>query len=275
MLRLDIIKAGHFFTDAGACLGNLPRALWGRFLSVDKQHRIKLDFNLLLIETDGRVILVDTGIGDKLTPKERKIFSPKVKNISKELAKIGLSPSSITDIVLTHLHHDHAGGIVSLDQEGKEYLTFPNALHHIQLSEWKMAKQPDVVNYAAYDFNRNLKLLEQRGRINLVDGDYTLCGGVDLKHVGGHTEGMQIVIINKDEQKYIYAGDIIPSKTYLRLSITSAYDVCRKDTIYAKCWILEQMAKEGYNLIFDHETREMIYELPNQEDDDNAIDFNY
>lgn len=86
-----------------------------------------------------------------------------------------------------------------------------------------------------------------------------MCEGVSLKLVGGHTEGMQIVIINKDKQKYIYAGDIIPTETFLKIPITSAYDVCRKDTVKAKLWILKQLETEGYSLIYDHSTKDIFY----------------
>ncbi len=260
MLNIKIIKAGHFYSDAGASLGNLPRAIWGRFLAVDDKHRMRLDLNLLLIELENRLILVDTGLGNKLSPKELKIFSPKMKSFEQVLAEHGYRPESITDVIMTHLHHDHAGGIVSLDANHEEYLTFPNARYHIQLKEWQVAKNPDILNKAAYDFNRNLKQLEISGKVNLINGNLELFPGINLELVGGHTEGMQIIVINRDEQKYIYAGDIIPSETYLKPAITSAYDVCRKDTVAAKMTIIKRIEDQGYKLIFDHSTEETIYE---------------
>ncbi len=259
MLKIKIIDAGHFYSDAGASLGNLPRSIWGRFLTVDEKHRMRLNLNLLLIELGERVILVDTGIGNKMTEKERKIFSPSFRSFDTALADYGLRTDSITDVIMTHLHHDHAGGIVSYDQEGEEYLTFSKATFHIQQSEWQIAKYPDDLNRAAYDFERNLKLLEEKGKLNIIDGDYSLCDGVSLKLVGGHSEGMQIIIINSKEEKYIYAGDIIPSATYLKIPITSAYDVCRRDTVTAKKWIIEKLENEGYKLIYDHSTEELFY----------------
>lgn len=260
MLTLKIIKAGHFYSDAGASLGNLPRAIWGRFLSIDEKHRLQLNLNLLLIEVGERIILVDTGVGNKMTEKEVKIFSPDVVSFDSALGDKGYTREMITDVIMTHLHHDHAGGIVSLDSEGKEYLTFPNATFHIQRSEWEIAKSPDDLNRAAYDFQRNLSLLESSGKLNLVDGDYSLCEEVSLKLVGGHSEGMQIVIINSENHKYIYAGDIIPSSTYLKIPITSSYDVCRRDTVKAKKWIINKIDSEGYTLIYDHSTEEIFYD---------------
>lgn len=261
MLKLKIIKAGYFYSDAGASLGNLPRSIWGRFLSVDAKHRMRLDLNLLLIELDDRLILVDTGLGNKLTPKEDEIFSPQVKSFPELLAQHGYKTSSITDVIMTHLHHDHAGGIVSIDSDNQEYLTFPKASYHIQAKEWEIAKNPDVLNRAAYDYARNLKLLEQKCKINLINGNVEIFPGINLQLVGGHTEGMQILLINRDRQKYIYAGDIIPSQTYLKLAITSAYDVCRRDTVSAKEQILQKVQQEGYVLIYDHSTQETFYEI--------------
>jgi len=179
------------------------------------------------------------------------------------LSKMGYPRTSITDVIMTHLHHDHAGGIVSLDSEGKEYLTFPNAVYHIQLAEWKIAREPDILNFAAYDFNRNLKLLEEKGRVNLIEGDYTLCDGVDLKLVGGHTDGMQIVIINKDNQKYIYAGDIIATKFHTSMAVTSAYDVCRSDTVKAKHLIYDRLKANNGFLLLDHDTQ--FWQIPSSE----------
>ena len=194
-----------------------------------------------------------------MSEKEMKIYSPSQRSLETALAEGGYSPESITDVIMTHLHHDHAGGIVSLDSLGKEYLTLPQATYHIQRSEWEIAKHPDDLNNAAYDFTRNLSLLEKKGKINIIDGDYQLCNEVYLKLVAGHSEGMQIVIIDSDKQKYIYAGDIIPSSTYLKLAITSAYDVCRKDTVNAKKWILNKVNSEGFRLIYDHSTEEIFH----------------
>lgn len=259
MLNIKVVNAGHFYSDAGASLGNLPRAIWGRFLSVDEKHRHRLNLNLLLIEVGNRVILIDTGVGNKMNEKELKIFSPAVPSFESALAEHGHNPASITDVIMTHLHHDHAGGIVSLNSRGEAYLTFPQATYHIQRTEWEMAKYPDELNRAAYDYERNLSLLEEKGKLNLLEGDYSLCEGVSLKLVGGHSEGMQIVVINSEANKYIYAGDIIPSSIYLRIPITSAYEVCRKDTVKAKLWILDKINSEGYKLIYDHSTEEVFY----------------
>jgi glyoxylase-like metal-dependent hydrolase (beta-lactamase superfamily II) len=263
MTKIEILSAGSFWTDAGASFGNLPRSIWGRFLHIDEKHRMPLNLNLLLIKEEGKNIIVDTGIGNKLSDKMIKIFKPQLRSFEDLLNEHNLMPTDITDVIMTHLHFDHAGGIVSYDNNKNPYLTFPHATYHIQEKEWNIAKNPDELNMAAYDYDNNLALLEKEGKINLINGDYQVSNAVKVLFVGGHSEGMQSVEIITDNKKYIYAGDIIPSSTFLKLSITSAYDVCRRDTFKAKKMILNKVVNEDYTLIYDHSTKELYYEKEN------------
>lgn len=263
MFSVNILNVGFFYSDAGASLGNLPRAIWGRFLPVDEKHRLKLNLNLLLIQDGARVILVDTGMGNKLNAKMQEIFALSSISFESALAKHNLTPDDITDVIMTHLHQDHAGGIVSFTESGEEHLTFPNATYHIQKQEWEMAKEPDILNRAAYNYEINLKLLDTSGKLNLITGEYKLTANVSMMHVGGHSEGAQIVLVNHAEHKLIYPGDIIPSPIFLKVPITSAYEVCRRDTVKAKLWILDKVESEGYTLIYDHSTEELHYAKKN------------
>ena len=259
MFSVNVLTIGFFYSDAGASLGNLPRTIWGRFLSVDEKHRHKLNLNLLLIQDGERVILVDTGVGNKLNAKMQEIFSASLISFDVALAAHNLAPHDITDVIMTHLHQDHAGGIVSFNEQGEKYLTFPNATYHIQKQEWEIAKHPDILNRAAYDYENNLKLLDQTGKLNLIEGEFQLTASVSMKYVGGHSEGSQIVLVNHPAHKLIYAGDIIPSSVFLKIPITSAYEVCRRDTVKAKLWILDKIENQGYTLIYDHSTKELHY----------------
>lgn len=260
MAKINILRAGCFYSDAGASFGNLPQAIWGRFFTTDAKHRIALALNLLLIQDGSKNILVDTGVGFRTSEREDKIFSPELTPFEELLAPFQLTPNDITDVIMTHLHFDHAGGVISYDEDNNDVLTFPNAIYHIQSAEWNIAKNPDVLNSGAYNFAKHLYLLEQQGEINLVEGNYQLTHDIKLTLVGGHSEGMQVIEIKTDEKNYIYAGDIIPSKTFLKVPITSAYDVCRRDTVTAKLWILDKVENSNYTLIFDHSTEEVLYE---------------
>ncbi len=218
-------------------MGVMPRALWEKTIEIDRLHRQRIRINLLLIKHNERLILIDSGIGNKLPDKLKKIYNYSDFILPESLESEGYIPEDITDVILTHLHFDHAGGLISIDNEEKR-LTFPNAVHWIQKDEWNIAKNPDALNKAAYNYERDLSLLEDEGTINLVNGDLELYKGIEVKKVGGHTEGFQIIEIETATHRAIYAGDIIPTQHHIDLPVISAYDISRKDSYKAKEYIL-------------------------------------
>ncbi len=247
-IKLIPICAGYYSTDAGASMGVMPRALWEKSIEVDAKHRQRIRINLLLIVTPNHKVIIDTGIGNKLPEKLKKIYAYSDYEMFHSLKDAGYSREDITDVILTHLHFDHAGGVVSVI-DGKEQLTFPNATHWTQEAEWLIARNPDALNKAAYDFERDLSLLEEKGKMSLVKGDSELFDGIRVIKVGGHTEGFQIVEIDNEDIQAIWAGDIIPTQHHLIPPIISAYDISRKDSFKAKEYIL----KKGYTIYFSHD----------------------
>lgn len=252
MQPIHKVFAGHYWSDGGAFMGVLPWTLWNRKTQVDERRRGKLNLNLLLIMLPGRNILVDTGLGNRLSEKQIEIYEPSDFLLPLSLSEIGLTDTDITDVIMTHLHFDHAGGIVTGFGD-KDGLTFPNARYWIQKSEWEMAKNPDDLNKAAYSFEHQLGLLESEGHIELVDGECEMANGVSLIKVGGHTVGSQIVQIDLPEGFYIYAGDIIPTMFHTSKAITSAYDVARKETFAAKEFIYSRLKEKQGFLLLDHD----------------------
>jgi glyoxylase-like metal-dependent hydrolase (beta-lactamase superfamily II) len=251
-MKLFKVLAGDYWTDGGAMMGVLPWAIWGKFDPTDERRRKHLSLNLLLAIGEGRVILTDTGLGNRLSDKQKDIYRPSEFLLPVSLAELGIRDIEVTDVVMTHLHFDHAGGIVT-DFGNEERLTFPNATYWIQASEWEVAKNPDGLNRAAYDFDHQLKLLEEKGRIELVEGERELAPGVLIKRVGGHTTGSQIVELETESGFYIYPGDIISTLFHTSPSITSAYDVCRKDTYKAKQYIYSRLKEKQGFLLLDHD----------------------
>jgi glyoxylase-like metal-dependent hydrolase (beta-lactamase superfamily II) len=256
-MELHPILAGNYWTDAGAFLGVLPYYIWKDKVTLDDRHRINMNLNLLLIQTEGRNILIDTGIGNRLNKRRREIYNPSEFMIPTELSKLGLQPEDITDVIMTHLHFDHAGGIVT-EQDGIDVLTFPNAVYHIQSVEWQMAKEPDKLNKAAYQFEHQLALLEQEGKIQLIVGDAEIAKGVKLILTGGHSVGSQSVEIIKDGILHMYAGDIIPTSFHLHLAITSGYEVCREQTVAAKQIVYDKLKASNGFLYLDHDVNHWV-----------------
>jgi glyoxylase-like metal-dependent hydrolase (beta-lactamase superfamily II) len=140
-MNLSLVSAGHYWTDAGAFFGVLPWFIWHDKVEIDDRQRLKLNLNLLLIQTQGRNILVDTGVGNRLNKRRSEIYSPSKFDLVSNLQALGLRAADVTDVILTHLHFDHAGGVVS-DVAGKDVLTFPRAVYHIQQTEWTWQKIP-------------------------------------------------------------------------------------------------------------------------------------
>ncbi len=247
------IDGGYYFSDAGAALGVFPRALWENKISTDFKYRMKFNLNLGLIKSETTQILIDTGIGNRISDKEKKIYNPSEYKLFESLNLLKIKPDEIDYVILTHLHFDHAGGIVS-NIDGKEKLTFPNAIHIIQKDEWQTAEFPDEVNKAAYNFQKHLALLAEKGNYRLIDGDEEIIPGIILQKAGGHSNGCQIVRMEGEENLAYYAGDIIPSQMHIPLGITSAYDICRKDTVKVKKKILEELVKLNGFLILNHDS---------------------
>lgn len=259
MAKIFKVYAGHYWSDGGALMGVLPYYIWSDKIKTDERRRQKMDLNLVLIVTDDRKILVDTGLGNRLNKKQHDIFQPSEFALPLSLAELGYRDVDITDVIMTHLHFDHAGGIVT--GFGKEdALTFPNATYWIQKSEWDIAKTPDGLNIAAYAYEHQLSLLEEKGDIRLIEGEVEIAPGITCILVGGHSVGSQIVQIDLPEGFYIYAGDIIPTRFHTSMAITSAYDISRKDTFKAKKMIYDKLKAKSGILLLDHDTKE--WEIP-------------
>ncbi|HNX37905.1 MAG TPA: MBL fold metallo-hydrolase [Candidatus Cloacimonadota bacterium] len=248
------VHAGHYWSDGGALMGVLPWAIWGKTTPTDERRRQQMDLNLLLIMDHDRAILVDTGLGNRLSDKQKDIYQPSEFLLPFALSELGLRDIDITDVIMTHLHFDHAGGIVTGFGE-VDRLTFPKAKYWIQKSEWNMAKNPDGLNQAAYAFDHQLALLESEGNFELLDGDAQICEGVSVKLVGGHTIGSQIVEIEAADGFCVYPGDIIATKFHTSPAITSAYDVNRKQTFEAKKYIYSRLRERQGYLLLDHDTK--------------------
>ncbi len=256
-LGINLLSAGSFLTDGGASMGVLPRKLWEKDFPADELNRIRLSLRVLLVRSEGRTILVDTGLGNRIDEKTRAFNAPEPWCLVESLAAVGLERRDIDTVVLTHLHSDHVGGLVSDFGKGDE-LTFPNAEHVIQSREWQAAREPDDLNRAAYKFDHYMRLLEQRGNVRLLRGDADLTDEVRLVQLKGHTEGFQAVRIRKSGHLVWYPADLLATRAHMNPAITTAYDICRRETVQAKLSILGELQQKGGRLIFNHDPQENV-----------------
>jgi len=200
----------RFKIDGGAMFGIVPRVIWEKLVHCDSKNRVDLDLNLLLVKTKEKNILIDTGIGDCLTDRMKKVYGIESgSNLNKCLAMLGLKPEDIDLVILTHLHLDRAGGVVRFNEKGEKVPSFPNAKHIIQSQEWEDALSPDERTMATY-FPENFLILKDFQLVELVDGEKEMEPGVKVIPTGGHTAGHQAVLIESRNERVLCPGDIIP-----------------------------------------------------------------
>jgi glyoxylase-like metal-dependent hydrolase (beta-lactamase superfamily II) len=255
------IVENSFKIDGGAMYGVVPKIIWQKFNPPDHNNLVKLDINLLLVRTDGENILIDAGIGDALSDRQRKMFGvERTSDLEKTLSELDLGPENVHLVVLTHLHADHAGGVIKVGEDGERLPRFPNARHVVQLKEWEEAMHPDERTSASY-FTSNLRILEEENLLELIDGEDEVATGVRLTNTGGHTPGHQAVLIGDGVDRILWPGDIIPSTYHLRVPYVAAVDLFPRETMEQKRRFLQMCSEDGWLVAFDHDLKVKLGKL--------------
>lgn len=251
--RLDSVDTGRFALDGGAMFGVVPKPLWERKFPADERNRIDQALRCLLIRTGDRVILVDTGIGEKWPEKERDIYRLEGSDdgLDRALAALGVERGAITDVILTHLHFDHAGGATRVEG-GREVPAFPRATYHLQRRNWEWAHSPTERDTGSYR-PENFRALERAGHLHLVDGEHELFPGVSVLPSDGHTVGMQMVRVADGEQWLVYCADLIPTSAHLKPAWIMSYDLQPLVVMEEKKMLIAEAIEEGGILFFEHD----------------------
>lgn len=256
------VPTGLFGLDGGAMFGTVPKVLWQKTNPADSQNRIQMEARALLLKSKNRNILIDTGngsdftakYGEKLGTKFAEIYGVADSEVSliNSLKKHGLTTDDITDVVLTHLHFDHCGGATK-EEHGKIVPAFAKATYHVQKSNYENAINPNVREKSSY-FTANFKPLLDSGVLKLVDGpqkDYF--PNISLFVSNGHTLGHQVVIIEDDNIKLIYCGDVIPTSSHVRSAWIMGYDINPLLLIQEKSSVLNLTENKASYLYFEHD----------------------
>lgn len=250
--QIDSIVSGRFRLDGGAMFGVVPKQMWQRVCPADEENRIQMAMRLLVVRGHGKTILVDTGAGfgygDKLT--RIYAFDSNVP-MDEALEPLGLGPDDITDLVITHLHFDHAGGAATPEGDGWR-LTFPNAIHHIQKLHWEHALNPNPRDRASF-FRERIEIIEREDALALYDGEWSLAPGFDLAAYHGHTPAQQLPKIGGGGETLFYCGDLVPTTYHLPTPYVMAYDLQPVVSMEEKVKMLTKAAAEGWILFFEHD----------------------
>jgi glyoxylase-like metal-dependent hydrolase (beta-lactamase superfamily II) len=250
--ELSIIRESVFKLDGGAMFGVVPKTMWGKLSPADDLNRVVLACNLLLIDTGAAKVLIETGMGDRWSDKERERYGLEtLVNPEHALDQVGLKPQDIDFVIISHLHFDHAGG-ATISKDGSIVPTYPNAKYVVQRGEWDFAFKANARAKASYRPD-DFVPLETHKQLLLVDGDYEVTPGVSVRLTGGHTSHHQVVCFESAGQKGVYFADIMPTRSHLSPPWVMGYDHYPLVSCDVKTEFLARAAAEDWLVVFDHE----------------------
>ncbi|MCB9787104.1 MAG: MBL fold metallo-hydrolase [Deltaproteobacteria bacterium] len=260
--EVDAIQTGAFALDGGAMFGVVPRALWERKIPADALHRIPMALRSLLVRGEGRVMLVDTGIGStKWSERERARYAIDhgTHELTRALAAHGVAPEQVTDVLLTHLHFDHAGGATTEAPDGTLRPTFPKAAYYLQRRNLAWAEHPTEKDQASY-LARDFQPIMDAGQLTLLDGPDTSGAalgieGLELYVSDGHTEAQQLPILTDGTHTVAYGGDLLPTSAHVPIPWLMAYDIRPLQTMEEKRTLLARAARDAWTLVYEHDPR--------------------
>lgn len=252
--NVEAIEAGCFALDGGAMFGIVPRTHWSKEYPPDDEGRIALTARCLILRhDDGRVLLVDVGMGRRWAGRARETYTiDESCSIDTALEARGLDEGSVTDVIATHLHFDHVGGLVRNGPERKLQPTFPNAHVHVQAEHLEWARNPsprDRGSFRAADF----RPIEESGQLQVHHGPGEILPGISTRISHGHTPAMQVVVVESNEQGVLFPSDLIPTVAHVRPPWVMAYDNQPLVTVEEKAALLAEACEKDWVVVLNHD----------------------
>lgn len=251
--ELFTIDTGTFALDGGAMFGVVPKTLWEKAIRPDENNRITMAARALLLVGAGKKILIDVGNGSKFNEKLRAIYKvdDSRRNLVGSLARLGIEPEDITDVILTHLHFDHAGGS-TIREDGMIKPTFPNAVYYVQREQWEAANKPTERDRASF-FPDDFMPLHERRMLQFTEGEGEILPSITCRVCYGHTSALQAPVISDGKTTLLYCADLVPTHAHVALPWIMAYDLRPLVTLDEKKRILTQAAEEKWILFLEHD----------------------
>ena len=262
-MKLYPIEAGNFKLDGGAMFGVVPKTIWNKTNPADENNLIDIAARCMLIEDGNRLILIDTGMGNKQSEKFFGYYSLWGNDsLDKSLAKYGFHRDDVTDVFMTHLHFDHCGGSVNWNKDKTGYeVAFKNAKFWTNENHWDWATKPNAREKASF-LSENILPIQESGQLNFIkrpNDDFGICDlGFDIFYVDGHTEKMMIPHIQYQDKTIVFCADLIPTAGHLPLPYVMGYDTRPLLTMPEKSKFLTAAAENNYFLWLEHDAHNPI-----------------
>lgn len=258
-MKVLSIETGFFKLDGGAMFGVVPKQIWNKLQPADENNLCTWSMRCLLIHSGERVILVDTGIGNKQDAKFLGHYHLSgTQTLHGSLAAQGYRPEDITDVLLTHLHFDHCGGAVERTEDGRLIPAFPNALYWSNERHWNWATKPNDREKASF-LSENILPLQDSGRLRFLPVAESGCvpfpgvPGLSVRYAFGHTDAMMLPQVACNGKTLVYMADLLPSHAHIPLPYVMGYDMFPLVTLKEKKAFLEEAAANDYLLFFEHD----------------------
>ena len=254
-MELFTVDTGFFKLDGGAMFGVVPKSIWSRTNPSDENNLCPCAMRCLLVSDGNRLVLIDTGIGDK---QDARFFSHYYlhgdASLTKSLQQLGVHPTDITDVFLTHLHFDHCGGSVKYGSHGQYELTFPRATYWTNEDHWNWATVPNPREKASF-LEENILPLQEHGALKYLDlATKSLFPGVDFLTMDGHTDKQMLPKMQYKGHTLVFMADLLPSVGHLPLAYVMGYDTRPLLTLQEKQQFLEIAARDQYVLFLEHDS---------------------
>jgi len=252
-MEIHSIETGNLKLDGGACFGIVPKSLWEKKYPADEKNLVNMSMRCMLLKDGNRTVLIDCGMGDKMEPRLLKHYYLNGNDtLLESLKKINVAPEEITDVVFTHLHFDHCGGAVAMDENGKLNSLFSNAKHWVSKTHWELAMNPNRREKASF-MDENYMLLFNNNQISFVEENCKLTENISLRIYNGHTQGQLIPFIQYKENTLVYMADFIPTAVHIPMSYICGYDMNAGLALEEKEVFLKEALENNYTLFFEHD----------------------
>ncbi len=251
--ELSIFSDGTYPLDGGAFFGVVPKVMWSRKVNADERNYVQAGLNSLLIRTGKQTVLVETGMGNKLSERMIKFYGQPAKLLA-NLSGAGVAPEDIDIVINTHLHFDHCGWNTVRGKDGKIVPTFPRAKYYAPEGEWQYARRPSERDAISY-IPENYDPLVESGQMTLLKGGEEIVPGISVKTFPGHTAHMQAVIVESAGRTACYISDLIPTTAHIDLTWGMSFDLYPLQTIESKKQYYAKAIPEKWLTVFTHDAK--------------------